>query len=191
MAGRNTHIDRKLLELVAAGDELSFRVLYDHFSAGIYRTAFRYLRAAEAAEDVVQDTFLTLWANRGDIGKIDSPENYIFVLARNQCFRLLKNKAVLVSSEEEFFSDLSEEPADEEDERFAQISKAIELLPPQQKKIFEMAKLKGLSHERISRELNLSPSTVNNHITAAFRSIRNYMRRSASEIFILVLALFS
>ncbi len=177
--------------MVAAGDEPSFRVLYDRFSAGIYRTACRYLRNAELAEDIVQDTFLTLWANRGDIGKIDSPGNYIFILARNQCFRLLKDKAILVSSEEEFFSDLSDEPAEEEDERFAQISRAIDRLPPQQKKIFEMAKLKGLSHERISRELNLSPSTVNNHITAAFRSIRNYMHRNASEIFIMVLALFS
>ncbi|ODS73002.1 MAG: hypothetical protein ABS46_20575 [Cytophagaceae bacterium SCN 52-12] len=191
MAGRNAHIDRELLELVASGDEPSFRVLYDHFSAGIYRTACRYLRNAELAEDVVQDTFLTLWANRAKIGRIDSPENYIFVLARNQCFRLLKDRAVLISSEEEFFIDLSEEPAGEEDERFAQISRAIDLLPPQQKKIFEMAKLKGLSHERISRELNLSPSTVNNHITAAFRSVRNYISNRTSEVFILVLALFS
>ncbi len=177
--------------MVASGDEPSFRVLYDHFSAGIYRTACRYLRNAELAEDVVQDTFLTLWANRAKIGRIDSPENYIFVLARNQCFRLLKDRAVLISSEEEFFIDLSEEPAGEEDERFAQISRAIDLLPPQQKKIFEMAKLKGLSHERISRELNLSPSTVNNHITAAFRSVRNYISNRTSEVFILVLALFS
>ncbi len=188
MAGRNTHIDRELLELVAAGDEPSFRVLYDRFSAGIYRTACRYLRNAELAEDIVQDTFLTLWANRGGISKIDSPENYIFILARNQCFRLLKDKAILISSEEEFFTDLSEEPADEEDERFAQISRAIDRLPPQQKKIFEMAKLKGLSHEKISQELNLSPSTVNNHITAAFRSVRSYLKHRASEVFILFLA---
>lgn len=191
MADRNVHIDRELLELAATGDELSFRILYDRFSAGIYRTAYRYLRNPELAEDIVQETFLTLWANRGNIGKIESPESYIFVLARNQCLRVLKEKSAFVSSEKEFFVDLCDEPADAEDERFAQVYKAIDLLPPQQKIIFEMAKLKGLSHEKISRELNLSPSTVNNHITAAFRSIRNYMRRSASEIFILTLAIVS
>ena len=191
MAGKNVHIDRELLELVAAGDEPSFRILYDHFSAGIYRTALRYLRAAELAEDVVQDTFLTLWANRDNIGKIDSFENYIFILARNRCFKILKDKAVMLSSQEELYEDRSDETSDNDEEQYALINMAIDRLPPQQKKIFEMAKLGGMSHEKISQELNLSPSTINNHMTAALRSIRNYMHRSTSEICILVLALLS
>lgn len=189
MAGKNEHIDRKLLELVAAGDEPSFRILYDHFSAGIYRTALRYLRAAELAEDVVQDTFLTLWANRDNIGKIDSFENYIFILARNRCFKILKDKAVMLRSQGELYEDRSDETSDNDEEQYALINMAIDRLPPQQKKIFEMAKLRGMSHEKISKELNLSPSTVNNHITAAFRFVRSYLKHRASEVFILFLAL--
>ncbi len=189
MAGKNAHIDRKILELAAAGDEPSFRVLYDHFSAGIYRTAFRYLRAAELAEDVVQDTFLTLWANRDHIVKIDSFENYIFILARNRCFKILKDKAVTLSSQEELYEDLSDDTPGNDEEQYALISMAIDRLPPQQKKIFEMAKLRGMSHEKISQELNLSPSTVNNHITTAFRSVRTYLKHRASEVFILALTL--
>ena len=191
MTNKAGHIDTTLLKLAATGDEPSFRALYDYFSPAIYRTAYRYLRATELAEDVVQDTFLTLWANRSKIDKIDSLENYIFILARNQCFRMLKNKAILVSTGEGLFDDLSDEPEDTEDDQFILVNRAINRLPPQQKKVFEMAKLKGLSHDRISRELNLSPNTVNNHITAAFRSVRNYIRQSASEVFLLAMALFS
>lgn len=191
MTNKALHIDSELLKSAAAGDEPSFRKLYDHFSPGIYRTASHYLRSPELAEDVVQDTFLALWANRSKLDKIVSLENYIFIIARNECFRLLRNKAILVSAEDGIFDNLSDDTPNSDDDQFAQISRAIELLPPQQKKIFEMAKLGGLSHEKISKELNLSPNTVNNHITAAFRSIRNYVRRSATEIYILTLALLS
>lgn len=173
------------------GDEPSFRHLYNHFSVSIYRTAYRYLRSAELAEDVVQDTFLNLWANRANLVRIGSFENYIFVTARNLCFKILKDKSILIGSQEEFYEELSDSPADYDEEQYILISRAIDRLPPQQKKVFEMAKLRGLSHEEISRQLSLSPSTVNNHITTAFRSVRKYLLQSASEIFALMIALFS
>src|SRR5690606_9219115 len=130
-------------------------------------------------------------ANRSKLDEIVSLENYIFIIARNECFRLLKHKAILISVEDGIFDNLADDSSEPDEDPFIRISRAIDLLPPQQKRIFKMAKLNGLSHEKISKELNLSPSTVNNHITAAFRSIRNYIHRSATEVYILTLALLS
>lgn len=190
MGKKNLHIDSEWLKSAAEGNEASFRKLYDLFSPGIYRTALHYLRISELAEDVVQETFLAVWMNRHRIDKVSSFENYIFAIARNECFHILKMKAVMVSSDERLLENITDEPS-EGDDRISGLRKAIDNLPSQQKKVFEMAKLSGMSHEMISLELNLSPNTVNNHITAAVRSIRNYLRQKRTEVLLLLAALIS
>lgn len=102
-------------------------------------------------------------------------------MARNLCLRILKNKAILLVNDE-LLADLSDEGGEDNDIKYTLIDQAIQLLPPQQKKIFQMAKLKGLSHEQISKELHLSSSTINNHITTALRSVRRYVATNYSEI---------
>ena len=63
-------------------------------------------------------------------------------------------------------------------EREQLISKAVEQLPPQRRRIYELSRLKGLSHAEIAKELNVSPSTVNNQLGEALKSIRQYLDRS-------------
>lgn len=190
MGKKIQHIDSDWLKSAAEGDEFSFRKIYDLYSPGIYRTALYYLRISELAEDVVQETFLALWANRHRIDKVSSIESYLFAIARNECFRSLKAKSILISTDEKLLENITDEPT-ETDNRIPELIKAIDSLPPQQKKIFVMAKLSGMSHEKISSELKLSPSTVNNHITAAVRSIRNSLRQQITEVLMLIGVIFS
>jgi RNA polymerase sigma-70 factor (ECF subfamily) len=57
--------DAALVAAVAAGSEDALGALYDRHAAAIHATAYRLAGDRQAAEDVVQEVFLTLW-NRAE-----------------------------------------------------------------------------------------------------------------------------
>jgi RNA polymerase sigma-70 factor, ECF subfamily len=57
--------DAELLDRLAAGDELAFRMLVERHIDRAYAIALRIVGNAADAEDVVQDTMLKVWTHRG------------------------------------------------------------------------------------------------------------------------------
>src|SRR6201987_5403899 len=57
--------DAELLDRLAAGDELAFRLLVERHIDRAYAIALRIVGNAADAEDVVQDTMLKVWTHRG------------------------------------------------------------------------------------------------------------------------------
>jgi len=53
--------DESLMRRIAAGDETALARVYDQFSATVFGVARRVLGDAAAADDVVQEVFVTLW----------------------------------------------------------------------------------------------------------------------------------
>ncbi|HEY4209757.1 MAG TPA: RNA polymerase subunit sigma-70, partial [Puia sp.] len=55
-----TYNERELLAFVAAGDQLAFTVLFNHFRDRIYSIALRLTHSTALSEEIVQDIFLTI-----------------------------------------------------------------------------------------------------------------------------------
>src|SRR5690606_10556049 len=66
------------------------------------------------------------------------------------------------------------------------IDDAVGNLPAQQQLIFRLSREEGMTHEEISRHLQISKSTVKNHLVAALRTLR----RTLSEHDMISLLLF-
>jgi RNA polymerase sigma-70 factor (ECF subfamily) len=83
--------DAALVAAVAAGSEDALAALYDRHAAGIHATAFRLTGDRHAAEDVVQEVFLTLWnrAERFDPA-IGSLAAWLGTIARNRAVDRLR-----------------------------------------------------------------------------------------------------
>jgi RNA polymerase sigma-70 factor (ECF subfamily) len=83
--------DDVLLRRAAKGDEESFTALYRRHQAALYRFALRMTGNAWAAEEVVQDVFMTLMrepkkydSGRGPVGA------YLYGIARNRVMKHLE-----------------------------------------------------------------------------------------------------
>ena len=71
------------------------------------------------------------------------------------------------------------------------LGKAVNQLPPQQKKVFELSRMQGLKHVEIARQLNISGETVKKHIMEALRNVKSYLAsHGQTEVSILLLLLF-
>ena len=60
--------DRELMELldrVATQDDKALKALYDRTSSKLYGLALRIVRERDAAEDVLQEAFVSIWRGAG------------------------------------------------------------------------------------------------------------------------------
>ena len=56
------------------------------------------------------------------------------------------------------------------------IEKALLVIPPQCRKVFEMSRFEQLSYSEIGSQLNISTNTVENHISKALKLLRSELK---------------
>ena len=131
------------------------------------------LQDAEEAEDLSQDIFMSLWQNRGNLKQIDNLDAYLFRIARNAVFRYIERSLLFKNYQSRQLSDDNSDLYEIESELIIAI--AVERMPSQRRKIYQMSREQGLSNENIARELNISKRTVENHLTQALADIRKIL----------------
>ena len=129
------------------------------------------LQDAEEAEDLSQDIFMSLWQNRGNLKQIDNLDAYLFRIARNAVFRYIERSLLFKNYQSRQLSDDNSDLYELE----LIIAIAVERMPSQRRKIYQMSREQGLSNENIARELNISKRTVENHLTQALADIRKIL----------------
>lgn len=86
--------DVGLLARVASGDGAAFARLYDRHADVLFGTAIRFLRDREAAEDVVQDVFISVWQRAGQFDpRSGTPVGWLLGIARNRAIDRLRAEA--------------------------------------------------------------------------------------------------
>ena len=162
------------------GDEKAFVALYNKYHRKIYYTAVKLTQSEDLAQDVTQNVFLKVWETRATLDPEKNFAAYISVICRNAVFDLFK-KATLeeaVKKELQQFTEVSEN--DGEDEDFYEVYKnlldeAIAALPPQRRAVFELCKLQEKTYDEVASRMNISRSTVQDHIVKANKFIREYL----------------
>ena len=170
----------EVLRRLTEGNESAFKQIYDRYWLSIYKTVKRYTKSPEVAEDIVQEIFTTLWNNRSNFREVINLEYYLITMAKNLTYKTLRKMAFEKSVKDHWSSEVLQEENSMNDpildQQYAQlIQRAAGLLPSQQKQIFHMAKVEGLSHKDIAAQLNISHLTVKTHMAKALRSIRHYL----------------
>jgi RNA polymerase sigma-70 factor (ECF subfamily) len=177
--------DCKLLfEKIGKGDETAFREFFELYRTRIYNTAFRLTRSTFAAEEITQDTFISIWTGRAHLIRVKDPLGYLHTALYNKISRHLKREAdkarVLQLSgrhAREWANETEERIYASEGQRF--INSALAQLSPQKKLIYELSRKEGKSNNEIAETLHLSPHTVKSHLVKSLKFIRNYMKNNA------------
>lgn len=147
------------------------------------------LQNVEEAEDLSQDIFLSLWNNQTAFRQLANKEGYLFRIAKNAVYRHLERRLLFekyqlnVSSGKTESQSYGIEEEIDAHELEMLLSIAIEKMPPQRKRIFQMSRKKGMSNEEIANELHINKRTVENHLTQALQDIRKIL-------FLLFVAMF-
>ena len=190
---QNTYEEAKLISLLSDDSEYAFQLMYDRYRNRIYHTAIRYLKSPVLAQEAVQDVFLKLWLERKNLNPGQPIEGWLYTVAKNNLLNRIKRIAGEWKAlhQLQLTSPTSENSAGDrvEDSQYQHLLRqALRELPPQQQKVFYLARQKHLTYLEIGERLGISPLTVKTHMARALSHIKAYLA-AHGEIFLLVLVL--
>ena len=153
----------------------------------------RYIKRPHDVEDIVQETFVKSYQAQKKTS-IANIKAYFYTTARNLSF---KHQAKHSNKITDYIEDLgltevlgSMVPLEEEvqaHEQFSIFCEAVRELPLQCRRVFILKKIYGLSHAEISTRLEISISTVNQHLAKGvsrctmYMSEKGYLDNASSE----------
>lgn len=79
-------------EKLKSGDRDSFDLLYSDYYLVLYRTALLILGSKEYAEDILQDTFVSIYKNIENVSDYDKLRAWIFSILKNSCYTRYKKR---------------------------------------------------------------------------------------------------
>jgi len=173
------HNEKELLELIAENDEGAFAKLFAHYRDRIYSIAFKLTKSTTIAEEMVQDIFLKIWLKRANLNDIQNFSAYLFIVTRNDAYKVLKRiarnyKIALLKDEYQSLADNDTADILMEKEYNQLLQNAIDRLPNQQKQVYYLMKDQGLKRDEVARQLHIQPETVKFHLAQAMKNIRTF-----------------
>ncbi|HWV69338.1 RNA polymerase sigma factor [Chitinophaga sp.] len=187
--------ENELLTKIAAGDEAAFKQLFEQHRKKLYHYLITITKSREVAEEILIDVFLKLWTGRELITGIQHMDAFLYKVAYNKVmdfFKLAARNARLQKLVQEQMETQQEQSADYSllnNECREILNSAYKQLSPQRRLMITLSREKGLTHEEIATELNLSRNTVKNTITDSLKIIKQYLRNNHISTFMYLLLL--
>ncbi len=166
--------DAALVERIAAGEEAALAELMDRYAGMLMRYATNFLRSADDADEVLQDTFLR--AERA-IRKGTRPErleSWLFRIAVNRCRSRRRQFLWLVTGDRaaRVISHASSPPEAEGVEWNDEIGHALTTLRPAHREAFLLKHVEGLSYEEIAEITGVGIPALKMRVSRACERLR-------------------
>lgn len=167
--------DEALYEALCNGDVRAFDELYARHSRPLFAFVKRMLSDVHEAEDVLNESFLTLVRQRDAASKAESLRAWLFTVARNQCLNRLRSqrrgaRAVDAASERDE-AQPSPEQALEQRGTADKLRVAVEKLPAPMAELYQL-RARGLAYDEIASVLQVPVGTVKSRVHEMVRRLR-------------------
>jgi RNA polymerase sigma factor (sigma-70 family) len=159
-----------------AGDERALEHVYRRWSPVVFTLALRSLGDRTDAEDVTQKTFVSAWTSRANFDPARARlSTWLVAIAKRRIadthearakIRMLQEQLQRVSHPDDLVSpevDLSETLL---------VAQEIERLEPDARRVMKLAFFDDLTHQEISRRLDMPLGTVKSHIRRSLERMR-------------------
>ena len=174
-----TKSNSELILLIQKNDRVAFYNIYERYSKRLYGFVLRYIKQKEDAEEIVQEVFVKIWESRNTIDAYSSFESFLFTIAYNTTISLLRKR----TNEKKYLEHIkslqqfTNSPNLIDEIQFNELNDRVQSLlyelTPRQKKVFQLSREEGLSHDEIAKELNISVNTVKKHIGNALAFLKS------------------
>ena len=173
--------DEDLMPLMARKDAAAFEVYYDRHGGAAYSLAPRIVGDPQAAEDVTQEAFLSIWRSRARYDPTrGSVRAWTLGIVRNRAIDALRReggRAPKLDLDDEAALERKEAPERTEAEALRretarQVKGALGALPTEQSQVIELAYFGGFTHSEIARMLEMPLGTVKGRMRLGLEKIR-------------------
>ncbi|MBI9062590.1 MAG: RNA polymerase sigma-70 factor [Marinilabiliaceae bacterium] len=163
------------IQQITKGNERVFKIVFDSYYPRLVGLASKYLNNQMEAEDIVTDVFRKVWEKRQYISEVGSFDSFLYTSVRNRTFNYIRNQSRKENHHQAILNDMPYEAFEEtafEENIHHKLYQAIEQLPPQGRKIFELSVLYGWKEKQIAEDLNISINTIKTHKKRTLKDLR-------------------
>ena len=174
----------RLLARTALADQQAFSELYRLSSSQLYAVALRILRDSAAAEEVLQEAFVSVWHHAGSYSAAKSQaQTWLTSIVRNRCLDQLRRREIDTVT-------LTREDGDDPDVDFAStgptpiellldgaeaqsVRQCVDALEGAQKQAIALAFYQGLTHAELAVHLREPLGTVKSWIRRGLERLKH------------------
>lgn len=159
-------MENHILKLLSHQDNEGYRYLYKYYYVSLKSVANYYTKDDQAAEDLVQDVFISMLDHTYAFQDLKEVKYYLYASLKNRCLNHLRDlkthdkyyRETLHCSREtgHYWDQVLKEDV------YSTLFAAIQTLPPQCRQVM-MLSLEGLKLGEIAERLQLSLETVKDH----------------------------
>ena len=180
MSTRKISSDAELIALLKTGDELAFTQLYYKYSGKMYVNMLKMVKDELIVEEMVQELFSRIWHKRMSIHYETDFASYLYRTGQNLVFDYYRKLQLDKKMSDHFKSIAHEnythiEEAIEFRESEELLQKALAILSPQQRNVYQLCKLDGCSYKETASQLGISPHTVKEYLGRARQLVKTYI----------------
>jgi RNA polymerase sigma factor (sigma-70 family) len=176
----SNNLDVELMTKVANGDGEAFAELVKRYTRMLYNVAYRY--NASAAEDLVQETFLRAFQHARTFSGRSKVSSWLYRICVNVCLTHQSrangqttdidqvNEAELLVREDE-----RPEVMAQRGETWRALEDGLRALPSQQRMVFILRELQGLSYGEIADVLGMNEQAARTNLCRAKRRLQLWL----------------
>ena len=168
--------ERSLFKKVQNGDVKSLEVLFDRYYNVLCNFAYLFLKNEECAKEIVSELFINIWQKRREIIIRESLKSYLYKSVKNAVIskkrKEKKTERLMEDSDLNNPEFITPETLLLRKELEEKVNQLFSDLPLKSGLVFRMKRIVGLRYKEISKILNISEKTVENHMGNAIKKIK-------------------
>src|SRR3954468_6025425 len=172
--------DEDVMQLVRRGDARAFEVIYERHSAAAFSLAYRMMGTRAGAEDVTQESFLSLWRSGARYDRArGSVRTWMLGIVHHRAIDALRRATVHdrrragdEGIEERFEAAERTDVEAARREEAGTVRGALETLPSDQCQVIELAYFGGFTHTEIAEMLDAPVGTVKGRMRLGLKKMR-------------------
>jgi len=177
MSSSDKLIEQVLILRCQIGDKDALAGLIERYQAPLRYFISRLSANPETAEDIFQDTWLTVIRRIHSLKKTDAFSTWLYRIARNKVYQRFRRKRKLFELNENIAI-----PNDTENDVFstedaAKIHRCLKELMPEYREVLMLRFLEQMSYEQISQVINCKLGTVKSRIHYAKLALKKEMEK--------------
>jgi len=170
---------KEIIDGCKRGDRAAQRKLYDILSPKMFALCIRYMGDRAAAEDILQDGFVTLFTKIGTYAETGSFEGWARRIFVNTALMSLRKKDALGESDDLDSARClsSDVPTQIQDIGYKELMRMVSSLPAGYRTVFNMYVVEGYSHNDIAAALGISSATSRSQLQRARMLLQDKIRK--------------
>lgn len=159
------------------GKESAFKEIYEKYVSTLRYFGNKFLSDERLIEDILQDTFVSLWENRKKFNNELAIKSFLYTGVKNRCLNNLRHEKIKQKYVEGFVEEPSESFLENviKAELFEMLHRIFDELPPACKEVYQLS-LEGKKHKEIAKQLHISINTVKKYKNNANHYMRNRIK---------------